>query len=340
MKITARTPTRIDIAGGTLDLVPVHRLLQHATTVNIGISLYASVTLEPSPSKQFEIVSVDQGENFSGTWEQLLKPEAPLPLLRLLVRYSWHDRLPPLRLVTQAESPAGAGLGGSSCLGIAVGAALRKARSKFEALSALPEDKLVEFVKDIETEVIRVPTGCQDYWGGVRGNLNMITFPPGGTIVETIPLAHVQQLQDQLVICYSGKSRASGGNNWEIFKLAFGGDVRTLRALDEIGQVTEKLCHHARTGAWDEVLALSQQEWRLRTTLWPNIETTETKALDAAARQAGALFSRVCGAGGGGVMAVFCKPAVRDKVIKSLTATGGQVLPAHITAHGLEVREH
>ena len=59
-------------------------------------------------------------------------------------------------------------------------------------------------------------------------------------------------------------------------------------------------------------LQISQEEWRLRKNLWENIETPETVWIDQTAKTYGASFSRVCGAGGGGVMAVFfCEPDIR-----------------------------
>lgn len=338
-KVTARAPTRVDLGGGTLDLVPVHRLLDHAITINIGVTLYATVEIEPTTDGLFEIQSEDQGETIKLPFEALKRDER-LPLLSHLVGHYWSRSLPSLRIRTKALSPAGAGLGGSSCLGVAVMAALCRARSQFDEAPMLPDDRLVQFVQDVETAVIKVPTGCQDYWGGVRGRLNILRFPPGGTQVDTLPVTGIKLLEEQLVLCYCGKSRASGRNNWDIFRAAFEGDKKILSSLNAIGAVTEEMAQKVRQADWAGVLKLSGQEWDLRRELWPQIETPETKNLNEAALKAGATFTRVCGAGGGGVMAVFCAPGKRAEVITALNKAGGRVLDAAVASEGLRVELH
>ena len=41
MIIEARAPTRIDLAGGTLDIWPLNLLVPDPVTVNVAINLYA-----------------------------------------------------------------------------------------------------------------------------------------------------------------------------------------------------------------------------------------------------------------------------------------------------------
>jgi D-glycero-alpha-D-manno-heptose-7-phosphate kinase len=94
-----------------------------------------------------------------------------------------------------------------------------------------------------------------------------------------------------------------------------------------------------RQGRLNEALRFSEKEWQLRIDLWPAIETSETKRLDRAAKESGADFSRVCGAGGGGVMAVFAPPEKRNHVIKALKEAGGLILEAGIAEHGLVVKD-
>ncbi len=338
LHIVARAPTRVDLGGGTLDLVPIHRLLKHGITVNIGVTLFAEAEVSLSAHGKCEIVSEDQEQSLSGTFTQVCSAKS-LPLLSMILSHAWSERLPAVTIRTRAGSPAGAGMGGSSCLGIALYGALLKARAELEPGQWPDDHKIISFVQDIETEVIRVPTGCQDYWGALRGAINIIRFPPGGTQVKTLPVSSMKRLNDELILCFSGKSRASGRNNWDIFKAAFDGDEHILSRLDGIGVVTEKLADAVQRGDYEETLTLSAQEWQLRRQLWPQIVTKETDALDAAALKAGARFSRVCGAGGGGVMAVFAPQEKRQDVISALTKAGGRVLAAQIAERGLDIRK-
>ena len=342
LHVTARAPTRIDLAGGTLDLWPIHHLLDAKATVNVGVTLDALTDLKTSTETAFHLESADQRVRVRGDFETVTKTKE-LPLLGLLLGAIWRSDLPPIEVKTSAKSPAGAGLGGSSCLGVTVAAALLKARAMLTGENkgeAPGEEALIRIVQDVEARLIKAPTGVQDYWGGMRGRVNVLRFPYGGTVCRTLGPATVAGLADELICCFSGKSRQSAINNWEIFKRLFDGDERLLATFNEIGATAEACAQAVEAGDFSRALALSEAEWKLRTTLWPHIETVETKAQTAAAKAAGARFSRVCGAGGGGVMAVFAPKAARRKVCEALVAAGGTVLDAGVADYGLEVTAH
>ena len=337
LKVSARAPTRIDLAGGTLDLWPIHHLLDKKATVNVGITLDAQVELTGSRDARFRLHSQDQDLRFEGSFEEACATK-DLPLIGLLLKALWRADLPALTIVTAAKSPAGAGLGGSSCLGITVAGALRKAREQLDPkLRALDEHELVRTVQDVEARLIHSPTGVQDYWGAVRGGVNVIRFPFGRTEVTTFPPEALLGLADELVVCYSGRSRQSAINNWEIFKRLFDGDRDLLAIFNRIGATAEQCGTAVEDGDLARALHLSQLEWDMRLRLWPAIETAETKRLDHAAKGAGARFSRVCGAGGGGVMAIFTPPDRRLKVEGALREAGGVILDASASPHGLSV---
>lgn len=338
MPIQALSPTRVDLAGGTLDIAPLTQILKVKKTVNFGISLYASVTVRSS-SGGFVLKSIDQGVSLKGNWLEI-GSQGKLPLLERILHHFWHPELPPLEIEVQAMSPAGAGLGGSSCLGIAMASALLAARAASGMPWPLDEKQLVQHVQDLETSVIRVPTGCQDYWGGLRGGVNIISYPPGGVEVETLREGRADQLQRMLILCYSGVSRASGTNNWAIFKKAFDGDRETLGILEQIGEISEELAQCVRGESWSEVFRLSQKEWQLRTRLWSDIETAETKRISLSAEKAGAHLVRICGAGGGGVMAVFAPQELHAKVRKALEEAGGRILDGNVCYASTQVKGH
>ena len=149
---------------------------------------------------------------------------------------------------------------------------------------------------------------------------------------------NVREFAENLVLVFCGKSRDSGINNWEVFKSAFDADRKVLSCLNEIGAIAEELGEKAIMGKWEEVIELSKKEWEVRKDLCPGIETLETMAIDKAAIEAGAKFTRICGAGGGGVMAVFVDPRNRAAVLKACEAAGGSVLDAGIDMHGLVVK--
>lgn len=337
IRVSARAPTRIDLAGGTIDLWPIHQLLEQKATVNVGVTLDAQVDITESSDGLFHFESQDQNSSVAGTWLEVVDNKR-LPLLGLLLKAIWSPKLPKLTIITAARSPAGAGLGGSSCLAVTLASGLFKARQLAQGDEPPSEHELVQLCSDVEARLIHAPTGVQDYWGAMRGGVNVLRFPPGKVAVSTRPPSAVKGLEEQLLLVYSGKSRSSAINNWEIFRRIFDGDSALLATLNEIGAAAERCADAIEDGNLSRAILVSSLEWQLRCKLWPKIETTETKRIDVAAKKAGALFTRVCGAGGGGVMAVFCEPDYREKVKAAAVEAGGVILNAGVASDGVQVK--
>ncbi|MEY4631736.1 MAG: hypothetical protein RIQ81_1856 [Pseudomonadota bacterium] len=345
-QVTATAPTRIDLAGGTIDLWPIHQLLDEKATVNCAVELPAKVVVRPAPSGKYSITSRDQGLEVTGSFSDCTSNQQ-LPLPGMFLKAWWSKDLPAIEIVTEAKSPAGAGLGGSSCLAVTLGGALLRAKALVTGKAiTLDEYRLVQTASDIEARLIHVPTGIQDYWGAVRGGLNVIEFPAGRVEIEThdpdgrSPAAQAsRRLEEELVLCFSGKSRRSAINNWEIFKRVFDGDKALLKRLSAIGHVAARCAAAARAGDYEEMIRCSTEEWGLRCELWPDIHTQETKQQADAAIAAGARLARVCGAGGGGVMAIVCRKDRQAAVRSALEASGGTILEAGVSHRGLVVQD-
>src|SRR6202163_3323371 len=90
VRIESRAPTRIDLAGGTLDIWPLYLYHEGAVTVNCAISRYASCTLDVHPHrKSIELASRDtkRAQNFSSFAALERARDHRLPLLAHLVRH-------------------------------------------------------------------------------------------------------------------------------------------------------------------------------------------------------------------------------------------------------------
>src|SRR5512134_2443935 len=122
MAIRARSPSRIDLAGGTLDLWPLYLLIEEAATVNLAIDLYTEVTVVPSSDGRWRVREKTSGSERSGASAgELMKLEGAEIAARLLTFFGPRE---PLELVTYSQAPPQAGLGASSSLGISVAGAL------------------------------------------------------------------------------------------------------------------------------------------------------------------------------------------------------------------------
>ena len=89
----------------------------------------------------------------------------------------------------------------------------------------------------------------------------------------------------------------------------------------------------------DETGRLLGQEGRLRYSLAPSVATAALRAADSAARRAGALGAKVCGAGGGGCLVAFAREGRRDDVAEAMARTGASLLTVRVARRGVAVSE-
>src|SRR5438094_2080913 len=87
MQIEASAPTRIDLAGGTLDIWPLYLFHHGAQTLNAAISLRAHCEIQPRPDGRVAIVSEDAGRRVEVDHWSALRTHHDLRLLERLLHY-------------------------------------------------------------------------------------------------------------------------------------------------------------------------------------------------------------------------------------------------------------
>src|SRR5262249_55282375 len=124
MIIESKAPTRVDLAGGTLDIWPLYLFHPGALTINAAISRYASCLLETNGGRSIKLVSLDtkRQEVFPSFRALVDAKHYRLPLLAEIVKFFQPEG--GFHLTTDSEAPAGAGIGGSSAMAVAICAAL------------------------------------------------------------------------------------------------------------------------------------------------------------------------------------------------------------------------
>src|SRR6202162_4706917 len=89
VRIESRAPTRIDLAGGTLDIWPLYLFHEGAVTVNCAITRYASCVIETATEESRRIVLIFRDtrrrETFASFDALLRARRYKLPLLAQLV---------------------------------------------------------------------------------------------------------------------------------------------------------------------------------------------------------------------------------------------------------------
>ncbi len=335
--LTARAPTRVDLAGGTLDIWPLNMLVESALTINVAIDLWATVTLEEvgpggDPARAV-IVSEDQG--LEETWERAAAPPASarLPLVAACARYLAPER--GFRMTTRCASPAGAGLGGSSALAIGILGAVQT----FLGRPMMPPDRLVRIARDLEAGVLEIPTGTQDHFAAAFGGAAAIRHGAGGPTREELRI-DLEKLAARLIVCFTGASRLSARANWDMIRRILDGDPAARRGLHGIAAIAVDMRAALLEENLDATASLLRREWEQRKTLSPQVSTAGIEACLEAALSAGALAGKVCGAGGGGCVAILCREGGRERVtaaLEALRSDGIRVLPARPTRAGLQL---
>ena len=326
--LTSSAPTRIDLAGGTIDIWPLYLFHDGACTINAAISLRAHAHVEARPEGGVALVSIDTGRSESaGSWSELNRP-GPLPLLALLAR---HYRLENATLTTRGESPAGAGIAGSSALTIAACGALARWTGRSEA----PAD-LLHVAMNVECQTIRVPTGVQDYRPALYGGIAAVEL--GVDAVNRVELAvDADELRSRLVLAYTREPRNSGTNNWEITKRHIDGDRHIFDCFERIRDTASAMREALVGGDWDAVGRHIATEWDNRKRLAPGVTTPAIDALIGRAAAAGATAAKVCGAGGGGCLFCYGPPSARASIADALATGGARVLDFQIEREGLRL---
>src|SRR6476646_4876214 len=89
MMIRSSAPTRVDLAGGTIDIPPLYLFHEGAMTVNFALTIRAHCRIEDRDDDRIVIESVDQNSRIETTVADLanLKNEARLELLAKLVYF-------------------------------------------------------------------------------------------------------------------------------------------------------------------------------------------------------------------------------------------------------------
>jgi D-glycero-alpha-D-manno-heptose-7-phosphate kinase len=330
VRIDSSAPTRIDLAGGTLDIWPLYLFHDGAQTLNAAIDLRAHCTLVTRGDHKIVVRSEDTGREIeAGHWSEL-KENGELKLLGRILHFFEADGI---ELTTRCESPVGAGIAGSSALNIAVCGALSRWRGQ-----DLAPDTLLDIAKNVEAQAIDVPTGVQDYRPALYGGVAAVELRVDG--VRRVPLrVDPADIEARFVLAYTGASRNSGINNWEITKRHIDGDRKIHGHFERIRDIAVAMREALEARAWDEVGRQVAAEWDNRKALAPGVSTPLIEDLMARARAAGATATKICGAGGGGCFICYGDPARTPAVRQALADGGARVLDYRVERDGLRVEQ-
>jgi D-glycero-alpha-D-manno-heptose-7-phosphate kinase len=322
-EVLVQSPTRIDLAGGTLDCWPINAIMNPVTTINVAISIFTTCRLSKRDDDKIMVHSREMGRSyeFENLEDCLASEDKTFSFFKEHIRY-WKPQFG-FNLSAQSDSPVGGGLGGSSSLSISI----FKAFCELQGLEMDPYE-IIRVCSGIEAKILKTPTGTQDYVPPLFGGLNIIDYEYGWPKVESLSASDLD-LQKNISIFFTGKSHHSGINNWQVLKKFVEQDPETLSALEEIKKVAEKTRAVVLNKKWSELPKLFKEEFKARMALAEAFSSPEIEKLSEVALDHGAEAINICGAGGGGCVFVWSIPENKEAVVKACTQAGFKHLDVH-----------
>ena len=190
---------------------------------------------------------------------------------------------------------------------------------------------------NIEAQVIDVPTGVQDYRPALYGGVSAVELGVAGVRRVALPVA-APELEQRLVLAYTGASRNSGINNWDVMERRIDGDREVQRRVRADPRHRRRDADGARTRRLEAVGPAHRR--RMGEPQGPGARRDHARAstrLLAAARGGRRLAGKVCGAGGGGCLFCLGEPDGCPQSARRLPARAAGSSTFRIETEGLRV---
>jgi len=329
-RIAAHVPMRVDLAGGTLDVYPLYLFEGGGLTVNAAIDVRAHAVVETRDDAAIRLHSrdLDYSERVPSLAEMAFG--GPLDLIKRALHY--YRPQTGLDITVESEAPRGSGIGASSALLMALSHCLNALTER-----GLSSGEIIDIGANIEAQVIGIPTGKQDYFPPIYGGVCAMWFGVDGWEFESLsaegPL--VERLNERLIVSYTGIPHSSAITNWAMLKRYIENEGDTVARMRQIKEIALAMRDALMALDMARFAALVDAEWNLRRGLAAEVSTPEIEAIMASAARAGALASKICGAGGGGCMITVAEPSDVAAVRRALADAGARVMATRVVPQGI-----
>ncbi len=323
-EIKIRVPTRVDLAGGTLDIWPLYCFFENSKTINFAINGFVEIRLKDL-NKYFIIKKKGKVYEFEN-----LKKIRDSEFSIIYHSLSLFPKIKGLELEIIKEPPEMSGLGGSSALLIGLLKGLFKI-SKIKAKNS----HLISLGKDLEAKNMGYPTGTQDFYPPLYGGLICINYDLGRENFYKFKLS--KKFIDSLILYNTKVKHHSGSQNFDVFKkIIEKKDGKTYKNLKEISEISREMEKAILKDDLKKVGELMKEEWERRVNLSPLFSHMEIDKAINIAKEKGAWGWKGCGAAGGGTVVILAPKDKIKKIKDGLSLLEGEVLPYNIIGKGIK----
>jgi len=222
----------------------------------------------------------------------------------------------------------GSGLGSSSSITVGLLQALYTYKGEVKDTETLARQAC-----QIEIDNLQKPIGRQDQYIAAYGGFRFITFHNSGVTVEDVLLSAdlKRRLSERLLLFFTGRTRKSE----DILTEQKANIKERLQFLKELKDMAYEGKALITGGRLDDLGKLLHQGWLCKRRLASKVSDGDLDKMYEAALKAGALGGKICGAGGGGFLLLYCPPERRDDVRSALRRL--EEIPFHLERDGSKV---
>lgn len=305
--IITKTPFRISFFGGGTDY-PVWYEKNGGSVLSTTINKYCYISTRYFPP----FFKIKYFIRYSKREEVNKISDINHPSVRECLRYLKLKK--GVEMVHTGDMPAYSGIGSSSSFTVGFLNSLYALTGKMVSKKQLAEDAL-----HVEQKMIKENVGSQDQVAVTYGGFNRIDFTGKDKFYVqpmTIGKEKLDSLQDHLMLFFTGFSRRASDVAGEQIKKTPSRRAELMVMQDMVDEAVKIL--NGRPDQIKNFGKLLHESWKLKRSLTKLITNRKIDDIYDAARRAGALGGKLCGAGGGGFMILFAPPEAQPRIKEKL----------------------
>lgn len=332
--IRSKAPLRLGLGGGSSDLT---QFIQRygGEVLNATINKWVHATLIPNKnSDKILLHSYDYNITEEYNCKEQLSYNSDLSLVCAVInrvrkgKYSVPKT--GFEIYLHSDAPAGSGLGTSSAVVVAI-LGLFKEWCNWD----LTKYELAELAWQIERIDMKMAGGKQDQYSATWGGFNLMHFK---SMEETlivplrIPDSTLLELQNNLLLVYSGKTHNSG----EIIMSQTPKTDDKFHWILHIKGIAQAMVEDILANDLENFGELLSMEWQYKKMLSDKTSTPELENMCKIALDNGATGIKMTGAGGGGIFLIYCPWKLKQQIAKCMVEAGGKVIDYSFHKEGLQ----
>ena len=336
MIVRSKAPLRLSFAGGGTDVEP-YLSQRGGLVLSVTLDKWAYGSMRIRDDREIRVTSLDYDVVAKYHVDEPLAYDGQLDLVKaVLNRLGPEEHGRGLDFYLHTDAPPGSGLGSSSAVTVALIGLFRHLRHL-----PLTNYELADLAYQVERVELGIKGGKQDQYASTFGGFNFIEFTRDATIVNPlrIPPEVLNELQYNLLLCYTGRSRVSARIIETQVEGYVAGRHDVVQAMDRLKQNAIDLKNALLRGRLDDFGALLHEAWMNKRRMAAQISDAHIDALYETARAHGALGGKISGAGGGGYMVFYCPFDRKPEIAEQLEKLGAQVVDFNFEFGGVQTWE-